>query len=107
MVSHLVAAVIADLPPGVGRYHVVRTIVDHKLAVVFAAVLDGKRPHGGVVGHSVAEKLRCMVQPRVALLLNHSRPISHGLLNKLDHVGLGLELVTRGIVALAELRSEV
>jgi hypothetical protein len=33
--------------------------LDHKLAIVLAAVLDGERPDGGVV------------QPRVALMVQH------------------------------------
>src|SRR5690242_4136293 len=99
--------VVTELSPRVRRHQVVRTIVDDKLAIVLAAVLDGERPDGGVVGHAVAEKFRCMVQPRIALLLNDLRSVSHGFLNELNHVGLGLELVTGGIVALAEVGSEV
>jgi hypothetical protein len=74
---------------------------------VLAAVLDGERPDGGVVGQPVAEKFRCIVQPRVALLLNHFRSVGDGLLYELDDVGLGLESVTRRIVALAEVGPEV
>ena len=40
---------ITALPPRVRRNQVVRTIIDHKLAVVLAAVLDGDHPG---VGHS-------------------------------------------------------
>ncbi len=54
------------------------------------------------MGHPVAEKFRGFVQPRVALLLNHFRSVRDGLLHELDDVGLGLENVTRRIVALAE-----
>src|SRR6267143_5695388 len=92
----------ALLPTRVWRDQVVRAIVHNKLAVVLAAVLDGEYPDGGVVGQPVAEKFRCMVQPRVALLLNHFCSVSDGLLHELDDVGLGLENVTRRIVALAE-----
>jgi len=45
------------LAPRVRRHQVVCTIVDHKLAIVLAAVLDGERPDGGVVGHPVAKEL--------------------------------------------------
>jgi hypothetical protein len=39
------------------RWHqIVRTIVDHKLAIMLAAVLDGERPDGGVVGQPVPKK---------------------------------------------------
>jgi hypothetical protein len=90
------------------RWHqVVCTIVDHKLAIVLAAMLDGERPDGGVVGHSIAEKLRSLVQSRVALLLNHFRSGGDGLLHELDDVGFGLESVTRRIVALAEVGPDV
>ncbi|PYU18519.1 MAG: hypothetical protein DMG32_26115 [Acidobacteria bacterium] len=61
----------------------------------------------GVVGQPVPEKFRCFVQPRVALLLNHFRSVGDGLLHELDHLGLGLESVTRRIVALAEVGAEV
>ena len=47
---------------------------------MLAAVLDGERPDGGVVGQPVPKKFRCIVQPRVALLLNHSRSVRDGLL---------------------------
>src|SRR5262249_25907712 len=97
----------ALLSPRVRWHQVVCTIVDHKLAIVLAAVLDSKRPDGGVVGHAVAEEFRCFVQPCVTLLLNHFCSIGDGFLRELDHVGLGLEKVTRWIVALAEVRPEV
>ena len=47
---------ITALSPRVQWHEVVRTIVDRKLAIVLAAVLDGGRPDGGVVGHPVAER---------------------------------------------------
>jgi len=72
-----------------------------------AAVLDGERPDGGIVGEPVPKKHRRFVQPRVALLLNHLRSARDGLLHELHHVGLGLESVTGGIVALAEVRADV
>src|SRR5258708_6195716 len=84
------------------RWHqVVRTVVDHKLAIVLAAVLDSDHPDVGVVGQPVP-KFRCFIQPRVALLLNHLRTVRNSLLHELHDIGLGLEIVTRGIVALAE-----
>jgi len=86
---------ITALSPRVRWHHVVRAIVDHKLAIVLAAVLDGERPDAGVVGQPVAEKFRCIVQTRVALLLNHFRSVGDGFLHELDDVGLGLEEVTR------------
>ena len=46
----------------------------------------------------IAEKFRSIVQPRVALLLNHFRSIGDGFLHELDDVGFGLESVTRRIV---------
>ena len=98
---------ITALSPGVRWHEVVRAIVDHKLAIVLAAVLYGERPDGGVVGHPVAEKFRCIVQPCVALLLNQFRSVGDGLLHELDDVGLGLETVTRRIIALAEVGSEI
>ena len=52
---------ITALAPRVRWHKAVRTIVDHKLAIVLAAVLDGKRPDGGVVGQPVAEKFRRIV----------------------------------------------
>jgi hypothetical protein len=69
---------------------------------VLAAVLDGGRPNGRVVGQPIAEKLRSIVQPRVALLSNHFRSGGDGLLHELDDVGFSLESLTRRIVALAE-----
>jgi hypothetical protein len=73
---------------------------------VLAAVLDGERLNVGVVGQPVAEKFRCIVQPRIALLLDHFRSVGDVLLHELDDVGLGLENVTRRIVALAEVGPE-
>ena len=93
---------ITALSPGVRWHEVVRAIVDHKLAIVLAAVLDGERPDGGVVGQPVPEEFRCIVQPCVALFLNHLGSICDGLLHKLHYVGLALESVARRIVALAE-----
>jgi hypothetical protein len=93
---------IAPLSPRVRWDQVVRTIVDHKLAIVLPAVLDGEHPNIGVVGQPVAERFGCIVQPCVALLLNHFRSVGDGLLDELDNAGLGLEKLTRGIVALAE-----
>ena len=49
-------ASITALAPRVRWHQVIRTIVDHKLAIVLAAVLDGKRPDGGVVGQPVPEE---------------------------------------------------
>src|SRR4029077_9188976 len=89
------------IPPRIRRHYVVRAIVDHKLAVVLAAVLDGERPDGGGAGQSVPKKFRSIVQPRVALLLNHSRSVRDGFLHKLHYVGLRLESVTRRIVGVA------
>src|SRR3989442_15931734 len=61
------------------RWHqVVGTIVDHKLAIVLAAVLDGERPDGGVVGQPVAKKFGWIVQPCGALPLNHLRSLAPG-----------------------------
>ena len=97
---------ITALSPRVRWHEVVRTIVDHKLAIVLAAVLDSDHPDVGVVGQPVP-KFRCFIQPRVALLLNHFRSVGDGLLHELDDVGLGLENVTRRIVALAEVGPEV
>jgi hypothetical protein len=74
---------------------------------VLGAVFNGKGPDGRVVGQPVPEEFRCFVQPRVALLLNHLRSVRDGLLHELDDVGLGLELLTRRIVALAEVGPEV
>src|ERR1700747_154084 len=98
---------ITALSPRVRWHKVVRAIVDDKLAIVFAAVLYGERPDGGVVGHSVTEEFRCIVQPCVALLLNHFGSVGDGLLHEFDDVGLGLETVTRRIVALAEVGPEI
>jgi hypothetical protein len=44
------------LAPRVRWHQVVRTVVDHKLAIVFATVLDGERPDVGVVGQSVPKE---------------------------------------------------
>jgi hypothetical protein len=74
---------------------------------VLAAVLNGECPDGRVVGQPVNEKFRCLVQPRVALLLNHFCSVGDGLLHELDDVGPGLERFTRGIVALAEVGPEI
>jgi hypothetical protein len=74
---------------------------------VLAAVLYGERPDGGVVGHPVTEKFRYIIQPCVALLLNHFRSVGDGLLDEFDDVGLGLEKVTRRIVARAEVGPEI
>jgi hypothetical protein len=43
----------------------------------------------------------------LALLLNHSRSVRDGLLHELHHVSLGLESVSRRIVAIAEVGPEV
>ena len=48
-----------------------------------------------------------MIQPRVALLLNNLRSVGNGLFDKLHYSRLGLESVTRRIVALAEVGPEV
>src|SRR5437016_12843969 len=90
----------------VRRYQIVRAIVDDQLAIVLAAVLDGEHPDVGVVGQPFA-KFRCLIQPRVALLLNYLRSIGNGFLHELHHVGLGLESITRRIVALAEVGPDV
>ena len=81
---------ITALSPRVRWHEVVRTIVDHKLAIVLAAVLDGECPDVGVVDQAVAETFRCIVQPCVTLLLNRFRSVGDGLLHELDHLGLGL-----------------
>src|ERR1700733_6318364 len=96
----------ASWPTRVWRHQVVRAIVHNQLAVVLAAVLDSKRPDTGVVGQPVAEKFRCIVQPRVTLLLNQFRSVRDRLLDELHHVTLRLENVTRRIVALAEVGPE-
>jgi hypothetical protein len=44
------------LAPRVRGHQVVRPIVDHKLAIVLTAVLDGERPDGGVVSQPVAKE---------------------------------------------------
>ena len=54
---------IAELSPRIWRHEVVRTVVDHKLAIVLSAVLDGECPDVGVVGQTIAEKFRRIVQP--------------------------------------------
>ena len=59
------------------------------------------------MGQPIAEKLRSIVQPRVALLLNHFRSCGDGLLHELDDVGFSLESVTRRIIALAEVGPDV
>jgi hypothetical protein len=97
---------MAESPAGVGRDHIVGAIVDDELAVVFAAVLDGEGPDVGVVGEPFA-KFRCLVQSRVALLLDDLRPVGYGLLHELNYVGLGLESATRRIITLAEVGAEV
>ena len=73
---------------------------------MLSAVLDGEHPYRGVVHHPAAESRR-FVEPRVALLLNHLRSIGDGPLHELDDVGLGLELLTRRIVALAEVGPDI
>ena len=98
---------ITALPPRVRRHQVVRAIVDHKLAVVLAAVLDGEHPDRGVVGQPVPKEFRGFVEPGVALLLNHVGSVGDCLLHELHHVGFGLENVTRRVVALAEVGAEV
>jgi len=74
---------------------------------VLAAVLGGKRPDGGVVGQPIAEEsrwycpaLRCPAVESLSLWRN-------GLLHELDDIGLGLESLTRRIVALAEVGPEI
>jgi hypothetical protein len=93
--------------PRCWRHQVVRAIVDDQLAVVLAAVLDGGHPDRGVVRQSIPKRFRGIVQTRVALLLNHLRSVRDGLFHELHHVGLGLELVARRIVAFTEVRPEV
>jgi hypothetical protein len=48
---------ITVLSPRVRWHQVVRTIVDHKLAIVLAAVLDGECPDVGVVDQAVAANM--------------------------------------------------
>src|ERR1700675_1788203 len=43
--------------------------------------LDCERPDGGVVRQPVSKEFRCLVQPRVTLLLNHLRSVRDGLLH--------------------------
>ena len=74
---------------------------------MLAAVLDRERPDVGVVGQPITEEFGCIVQPRITLLLNHLRSVGDGLLHKLDDVSLGLESITRRIVAFAEVGSNV
>jgi hypothetical protein len=74
---------------------------------VLAAVPDGERSDVGVAGQPVPKNFCCIVQPRVALVLNHLRSVRDGLMHELHHVGLGLENVARRIVALAELGPDV
>jgi hypothetical protein len=74
---------------------------------MFASVLDGECPDVGAVGQLIAKELCCLVQPSVALLFNHFRSVSDGLLHELSDVGLYLELVTRRIVSLAEVGPDV
>ena len=62
---------IAASFPRVWRDQIVGAIVDHKLAIVFAAVLDREGPDGRVVHHPVAEEFGRVVQTCVALPLNH------------------------------------
>src|SRR5215472_434159 len=95
------------LAPRVGRHKVVGAVINDELAVVLATVLDGEGPDVGVVRQPVAEKLSCIVQPCVALLLNHFRAVGDGFLHELNDVGLGLEKVTRRVVALAEVGPEI
>ena len=95
------------LSPRIRWHQIVSAIVDDELTIVLAAVLYGERPDRGVVGHPIAEKLCSIVQPRVALLLNHFRSGGDGFLHKLDDVGFGLESLARGIVALAEVWPDV
>src|SRR5579863_9848089 len=95
------------LSAGVGWDKVVGAVVDDKLAIVLAAVFDGEGPDGGVVGHAIAEKLGRFVQPGVTLLLNDFGAVGDGFLHELDDVGFGLEGVTGGIVALAEVGPDV
>ena len=64
---------------------------------MLAAVLDGERPDEGVVDQSVAEKFRCIIQPRVSQLLNHFRSIVDGFLYELDDVGLVLKASREGL----------
>ena len=104
--SRLLPRLLRLLPARVRRHHTVRTVVDYELALVFPTVLDGERPNGGIVGEPVPKKLRRFVQPRVALLSNHLRPVRNGLLHELDHCGLGFENVTRGIVFLDKVGPE-
>src|SRR5580692_13037703 len=96
-----------SMSPRVWWHQVVCAIVNNKLPIVLPAVLDGKRPDGGVVEQPVAEKFGGIVQPCVALLLDHFRSVGDGLLHELDHVGLGLERVPCRIVALAEVGPDI
>jgi hypothetical protein len=100
---------ITALTPRVRRHQIVRAIVNYKLAVVLAAVLDGEHPGLGVVDHPVPPRIfRNFVQPRVALLLNHVRSVRHRLLNQLHHIGFRLVSVSRRVVlVLAEVRTDV
>src|SRR5215470_1209405 len=98
---------VALLSPRVRRHQVVGAIVDHQLAIMLGAVLDGKRPDGGVVGHPVAEEFGGIVQACVALLLNHFRAVGDGFLHELDDVGFGFESIAGGIVTLTEVGPEV
>ena len=101
------SSLTGGLAPRVRWHQVVRTIVDHQLAIVFGAVLDGEGPNGRVVGQPVAKEFCCLVQPGIALLLNDFRAVGDGLLHELDDVGLGLEPLTRRIIVLAEVGPEV
>src|SRR5258706_14408716 len=98
---------LAALPPRFWRHQAIRAVVDNKLAVVLAAVLNGEWPDGGVVGQPGPEKLRWFVQSHVALLLNHFRSVRHGLLHELHHVDVGTKNVTRRISGLAEVGPQV
>jgi hypothetical protein len=70
-------------------------------------VLNGEHPDAGVVGKPVPQQFRCIIQPRIALLLNQLRSVRNSLLHELHLIGLGLENVSRRIVALAEVGPEV
>src|SRR6266478_5374848 len=84
------------LAPRVWRHQVVRAIVDHKLAVVLGAVLDGEHPGVGVVDQLVPPRIfRNFVQPRVALLLNRVRSVADGT-NPIQQQGdAGLDKITK------------
>src|SRR5580693_1947471 len=69
--SHSFMELRTSMSPRVWWHQVVCAIVNNKLPIVLPAVLDGKRPDGGVVEQPVAEKFGGIVQPCVALLLDH------------------------------------